>query len=99
MNTKNTILSVERVGSAEVGNCITKITYKVKSLNRPLTVDNLTELRSMGMLGVGQEWKLLTNSSWLANCSWLTDRDWEPTEDGCNRHYVAYVVDIIDSSD
>ncbi len=78
-------LVVEITGGANLGRCYNATYFKIKSLNRPLSDDDVRALRDMGWLGYGQEFEFR--------------RGPEEPFDRWNKFYVVLVESRVDSSD
>jgi len=87
MNTQSIpTLIVENLGVKKLGNCYYSTNYKIKSLNRMLSTEDIKKLREIGVLGYGQEF------------DFVHVKETEPADD-YNRYYVVLATSRCDSSD
>lgn len=81
-------LQIEQTGSAKLGSCYYSHTFRIKSLNSPLTKDEIDTLRGLGFLGYGQEFI----------CDY-TNFEEDIEGDDHNAYYIVTCESRVDSSD
>ena len=85
MNTPTLI--IENTGESNLGRCYNASYYKVKSIDNPLSDDDIRALHDMGQLGYGQEFSFKRGAD-------------EPIEgQPYKRYYVVLATSKCDSSD